>query len=77
MRGIKEEDGTREAEVFQIFFNHQLFKDNLGSLQDLKFTVGSGCSQEIKKCLLAERKAMTNLDSIYKAELSLCQQMSV
>ena len=51
MRGIKEKDGTREAEVFQIFFNHQLFKDNLGSLQDLKFTVDSGCSQEIKKML--------------------------
>ena len=64
VRQIKEKDGTREAKVFQIFFNHQLFKDNLGSLQDLKFTADSDCSQEIKRCLLPERKAMTNQDSI-------------
>ena len=67
MRQIKEKDGTREAKVFQIFFNHQLFKDNLGSLQDLKFTADSDCSQEIKRCLLFGRKVMTNLNSILKS----------
>ena len=77
MKGIKEKDGTREAEVFQIVFNHQLFKDNLESLQDVKFTVDSDCIQEIKRCLLPERKAMANLDSISKAEVSLCRQRSV
>ena len=29
-----------------------------------KITADSDCSQEIKRCLLLERKVMTNLDSI-------------
>ena len=37
-------------------------------------TVDGDCSHEIKRCLLLGRKAMTNLDSICKAETSLCQQ---
>ena len=32
---------------------------------------------EIKRCLLLRRKAMTNLDSILKAETSLCWQRSI
>ena len=31
-----------------------------------KITDDSNCSQEIKRCLLIGRKAMTNLDSILK-----------
>ena len=31
-----------------------------------KMTVDSNCSQEIKRCLLLGRKAMTNPDSILK-----------
>ena len=31
-----------------------------------KIPVGGGCSHEIKRLLLLERKAMTNLDSILK-----------
>ena len=31
-----------------------------------RITVGGDCSHEIKRCLLLERKAMTNLDSILK-----------
>ena len=31
-----------------------------------KITVDGDCSQEIKRCLLLGRKAMTNLDSILK-----------
>ena len=34
---------------------------------DSKITAGSDCSHEIKRCLLLERKAMTNLDSILKS----------
>ena len=34
-------------------------------------------SHEIKRHLLLGRKAMTNLDSILKAEMLLCQQRSV
>ena len=32
-----------------------------------KITANSDCSHEIKRCLLLERKAMTNLDSILKS----------
>ena len=39
-----------------------------------KITSGSDCSHEIKRHLLLARKAMTNLDSIIKAETLLCQQ---
>ena len=42
-----------------------------------KITVDSDCSHEIKRCLLSGRKAMTNLDSILKAETLLCQQRSI
>ena len=34
-----------------------------------KITVDGDCSHEIKRCLLIGRKAMTNLDSILKAEI--------
>ena len=36
-------------------------------LEDSKITVDSHCSHEIKRCLLFERKAMTNLDIILKS----------
>ena len=39
--------------------------DRLYSL-GLKITISGDCSQEIKRCLLLRRKAMTNLDSILK-----------
>ena len=32
-----------------------------------KITVNGDCSHEIKRCLLLGRKAMTNLDSIFKS----------
>ena len=42
-----------------------------------KITADGDCSHEIKRCLLLGKKAMTNLDSILKAETLLCQQRSV
>ena len=33
-----------------------------------KITAGSDCSHEIKRCLLLGRKAMANLDSVYKSK---------
>ena len=36
-------------------------------LGDSKITADSDCSHEIKRCLLLERKVMTNLDSILKS----------
>ena len=41
-----------------------------------KTTADGDCSHEIKIRLLLGRKAMTNLDSILKAEMLLCQQRS-
>ena len=39
-----------------------------------KLIVDHDCSHEIKRQLLLGRKAMTNLDSVLKAETSVCQQ---
>jgi len=36
-------------------------------LLDLKITADGNCSHEIKRHLLLERQAMTNLDSIFKS----------
>ena len=40
-------------------------------------SVDGDCSHEMKRHLLLGRKAVTNLDSIQKAETLLCQQRSV
>ena len=42
-----------------------------------KITEDGDCSHEIKRRLLLGRKVMTNLDSISKAEILLCQQRSI
>ena len=42
-----------------------------------KISADGDLSHEIKRCLLLERKVMTNLASILKAETLLCQQRSV
>ena len=42
-----------------------------------KITTNGDCSHEIRRHMLLERKAVTNLDSILKAETSLYQQRSV
>ena len=42
-----------------------------------KITADGDCSYEIKRCLLFGRKVMTNLDSIFKTEILLCQQRSI
>ena len=42
-----------------------------------KIPVDGDCSHEIKRCLINGRNAMTKLDSILKAELSLCWQKSI
>ena len=44
---------------------------------DSKITADDYCSHEIKRCLILRIKAMTNLDSILKAETLFCQQKSV
>ena len=43
-----------------------------------KITANGGCSNEIKRCLLLERKVMTNLDSILKSrDITLLTKVSI
>ena len=42
-----------------------------------KITVDSDCSQEIKRCLLLGRKAMTNLDRVLKSRHTLPTKVSI
>ena len=42
-----------------------------------KINADSDCSHEIKRHLLLGRKALTNIDSILKAETLFCQQRPV
>ena len=42
-----------------------------------KITADGDRSLEIKRCLLLGRKVMTNLDSILKSDILLCQQWSI
>ena len=49
----------------------QIDGENMKAVADFiflgsKITVDSDCSDEMKRCLLLERKAMTNLDSVLK-----------
>ena len=42
-----------------------------------RITADGDCGHEIKRRLLLGRKAMTNLDSIFKSKTLLCQQRPV
>ena len=42
-----------------------------------KITLDGDCSHKIQRCLLLGRKNKTNLDSIYKTEISPCWQVSI
>ena len=42
-----------------------------------KITANGDCSHDIKRCFLLERKALTNLDTILKAETLIYQQRSI
>ena len=42
-----------------------------------KITADGDCSHEIRRCLLLGKKAMINLDSIFKSRDIICQQRSV
>ena len=42
-----------------------------------RITVDGDCSHKIKRCLFLGRKVMTNLDSILKSRILLCQQRSI
>ena len=58
-------DGGKMETVIEFIF--------LGS----KITEDGDCSHEIKRHMLLERKAMTNLDSVLKIMTLVCRQRSV
>ena len=60
----------------------QIDGETMESVTDLTFggtkiTADGDCSDEIKRCLLLERKAMTNLDNILKSREIICLQRSI
>ena len=60
----------------------QIDRETMETVRDFiflgsKINANDDCSHEIKRHLLLRRKAMTNLDSILKAETLLCRQRSV
>ena len=60
----------------------QIDGEKIETLTDFIFlgfkTIANGdCSHEIKRRLLLGRKATTTLDSILKADISFCQQISI
>ena len=64
------------------FTSWQIEGKKLKTVMDLiflgsKITADSDWSHEIKRCWLFGRKIMTNLDSIFKTETSLCPQRCV
>ena len=51
----------------------QIEGEKMEAMADILFlgsrvTADSNCSHEIRRCLLLERKAMTNLDSVLKSQ---------
>ena len=60
----------------------QIYGENVEALTYFIFLgsksiVDGDCSHEMKRHLLLERKPMTNLDRILKAETSFCQKRSI
>ena len=60
----------------------QIDRETMETVRDIilgvsKITVVGICSHEIKRCLLLGRKAMTNLDSIFKSSAIILPQNSV
>ena len=60
----------------------QIAEETMETVRDFiflgsKITADSDCSHEIKRRFLRGRKTMTNLDHMLKAEIALCQQISI
>ena len=60
----------------------QMYGETMETVKDFifwgsKITANGDWNHEIKRHFLLRKKAMTNLDSIYKAETLLCQQRSI
>ena len=75
--GLKLNTQKTKIMAFGPITSWQIDGETMESMTDFislasKITADGDYSHEIKRCLLLERKAMTNLDSILKTETSLC-----
>ena len=64
------------------FTSWQIDRERMETVRDFifldsKITADSDCSHEIKRCLLLGRKAMKNLDSIFKSGDIFYRQRSI
>ena len=80
--GLKLNIQKTKIMAFSPITSWQIDKETVETMRDLIFEVSKiiadgNCSHEIKGCLLLGRKAMTNLESILKAETLLCRQRSI
>ena len=70
--GLKLNIQKMKITVSSPIISWQIYGKTMETVRDFillgsKITVDGDCSQEIKRCLLLGRKAMTNLDSILKS----------
>ena len=86
VREVREKTGLKlniqKTKMMAFITSWQIDGETMETVRDFiflssKITADGNCSHEIERCLLLGRKAMTNLDSILKAETLLCQQRSI
>ena len=80
--GLKLNSQKTKIMAFSPFTSWQIDGETVETLSDFilggsQITADGDCSHEIERHLLLGRKVMTNLDSIFKAEILLCQQKSI
>ena len=80
--GLKLNIHKTEIMTYGLITSRQIDGETMETVADFiflgsKITVDGDCSYEIKRHLHLGRKVMTNLDSILKAEILLCQQNSI
>ena len=70
---------SQDMETTQVSIGRFMDKENVANFIFLgsKITEEGNCSHKIRRHLLLGRKVMTNLDRIFKPEMSLGQQRSI
>ena len=80
--GLKLSIQKNKIMAFGPITSWQIDGETMETVTDLSFlgskiTADGNCSHEMKRHLLLERKAMTNLDNLLKIRDILCQQRSI
>ena len=79
---LKTQHSKNEDQGIWVITSWQIDGETMESVTDFVFwgsqiMADGDCSHEIKRCLLLERKAMTNLDNILKSREIICLQRSI